>query len=267
MKSFALLRRRRAILVTCIGLAGVATGCAVDGGVGELGAETAELGVDPGDDVCWRPTEVRGVGTAPGQCRPGDESSGGRCYPACAAGYVGRGAVCWERCPAGYSDDGAVCRRNASIVAADNSRCPRADRCGLTTARGCSICPSGTINDGCACRVDARVVAKRWYGRGVGTSAECSASLEADSGLCYRGCADGFFGVGPVCWAECASERPVSCGAGCAETELACALAITNQVLTPIDTVLAAISGRYLSMAVGVIRTFNAYDLPLCDEL
>jgi hypothetical protein len=147
---------------------------------------------------------ARGAGTVPTSCAAGQVMDAGLCYSACPANYRAVGPVCWQTCPAGYNDDGALCRRNAAIVAADNSRCPWYDMCGLTVAPGCSRCPAGYTNDGCTCRRNAHVFPKATRGRGVGTvPKDCGAGKVLDTGLCYPACSAGFRGAGPVCWEQC----------------------------------------------------------------
>jgi hypothetical protein len=146
----------------------------------------------------------RGAGTVPTSCGVGQVMEAGLCYSSCNAGYRAVGPVCWQICPAGYADDGVSCRRNAAIIAADNSNCPWYDKCGLTLAPGCSRCPAGYANDGCTCRRDAHIFPKSTQGRGVGTPPkDCGAGKVLDTGLCYPTCSAGFRGVGPVCWEQC----------------------------------------------------------------
>jgi hypothetical protein len=142
----------------------------------------------------------RGVGKLPDTCAAGTVDDAGLCYPPCKAGYQGVGPVCWQVCPAGYHDDGLTCRKDGSIIAADTSKCPWYDVCGLTFAQGCSVCPAGYHDDGCTCRIDPIIFGKSSYGRGVGSPLGCHAGLVEDAGLCYPPCADGFTGVGPLCW-------------------------------------------------------------------
>ena len=48
---------------------------------------------------------------------------------------------------------------------------------------------------------------KQAYGRGLGeVISTCRDGLDRNLGLCYEGCAPGFYGVGPVCWQYCPSE-------------------------------------------------------------
>jgi len=147
----------------------------------------------------------RGVGTVPSGNCGSKEMDAGLCYDPCPSGFHGVGPVCWQQCPAGFHDDGATCRKDASIIGADNSKCPWWDKCGLVGARGCSKCPADYHDDGCTCRRDVNIIAKQSRGRGVGTvpARGCNASSELDAGLCYTRCRDGFHGVGPVCWGTC----------------------------------------------------------------
>lgn len=71
-----------------------------------------------------------------------------------------------------------------------------------------------------ACDVEIVDPPKVAYGRGVGTPLSCASDEEYDAGLCYTPCADGYNGVGPVCWKQNASYGrgvgtiPTQCGAG-----------------------------------------------------
>lgn len=177
------------------------------------------------DTVCeMRSAYDRGVGVPPDACPPRHRKQAGLCYPKCRSGYDGVGPVCWKRCKSGYHDDGAFCRRDVSIIAADNRACPWYDMCGLTFARGCSTCPGGYVNDGCTCRRDAHIYAKQSYGRGVGQPMICRDGHEADAGLCYPLCDEGFDGVAFMCNPTCPPDAPVSCGEGiCASEARFCA--------------------------------------------
>lgn len=156
------------------------------------------------ENILAKPSQGRGAGSVPNQCGPGKELDAGLCYPLCPAGMRGVGPVCWQICPPGYSDDGATCRRNGSIIGSNNSACPWYDKCGLVTARGCSVCPAGYNNDGCTCRRDPHIFGKSTHARGAGSvPSACSAGLQYDTGLCYTMCPPGFNGVGPVCWGTC----------------------------------------------------------------
>jgi len=156
------------------------------------------------ENILAKPSQGRGVGAVPTNCGPGKELDAGLCYPLCPAGMRGVGPVCWQICPPGYNDDGATCRRDGSIFGSNNSACPWYDKCGLVTAKGCSVCPAGFNNDGCTCRRDPHIFGKSTHARGVGTPpSACRAGLQYDAGLCYAMCPAGFNGVGPVCWGTC----------------------------------------------------------------
>jgi hypothetical protein len=137
-------------------------------------------------------------------CPPGKENVAGLCYTTCQSGYsmvAGMPYLCGTNCPSDYTDVGATCHRAWSEVAADNSKCPAVDLCGLTFYKGCTKCPSGYSNDGCLCRRDASTIAKSTYSRGVGTiPSSCGAGEEKDGALCYPQCRPGYDGVGPMCW-------------------------------------------------------------------
>lgn len=55
------------------------------------------------------------------------------------------------------------------------------------------------------CDVEVTPPPKVAYGRGVGVPMSCGSDQEYDAGLCYQRCADGYDGVGPVCWKQDAS--------------------------------------------------------------
>lgn len=82
----------------------------------------------------------------------------------CNAGYEAVGCcICRQKgCQPLYDDLGATCHRGAQIVSADNSGCPWHDKCGLTTAKGCSKCEDASFrNDGCTCRRDPHSYSKK----------------------------------------------------------------------------------------------------------
>jgi hypothetical protein len=239
-------------------------------GVTDEDTQTSEPAIDAAAQavstagVCWRRTTTRGAGTLPTDCANADRS-GALCYPRCPAGFAGVGPVCWQSCPAGYRDDGALCRRDASLVSADNSRCPWYDKCGITLAKGCSKCPDGYANDGCVCRRDVHIFAKATRTRGAGWTLGCAPGLDMDAGLCYPACPAGSQGKGPVCWLSCSSEMPIMCGAGCAKSQEACAKATSEQVLKTVETVVSALKRDLPGAIAKGIAAANAFNLPLCE--
>lgn len=65
-------------------------------------------------------------------------------------------------------------------------------------------CPKHWVNDGLTCRnpvhtQNGKVVGGEVVGR---LNNKSCGSKERSGGLCYRPCADGYHGVGPVCWAN-----------------------------------------------------------------
>ena len=84
--------------------------------------------------------------------------------------------------------------------------------------------------------------------------ADCGRGNVNDAGLCYKKCAAGSTGVGPVCWDKCPNVRGkqwVECGAGCAESAAACGLATTDMVLSVLDS---AISIASLGSGSGITK-------------
>jgi hypothetical protein len=86
-------------------------------------------------------------------------------------------------------------------------------------------CPANTIDIGISCQ-------KNTYDRGGGGLMSCDPSKQYDAGLCYDNCRPGFTGVGFVCWAACPSGW-INCGASCAKSKDACAMALTDQISSP----------------------------------
>ena len=60
---------------------------------------------------------------------------------------------------------------------------------------------------------------------------ECPSNKFNSGGLCYDGCANGYFGVGPVCWGHVPLGM-VDCGMGAAEDSGTCAEVISSQILS-----------------------------------
>ena len=138
----------------------------------------------------------------------GLERSGALCYPKCkqATPSYRVGPVCWQHCADGWVDEGALCRKSGSI----------------------------------------ETVAKKSYGRGAGSPMTCADGLVEDAALCYPPCADGYYGVGPVCWERCplAQGYPVDGGAVCCENKTVCTEKILNLASgLPIAVMEAILSG------------------------
>ena len=60
-------------------------------------------------------------------------------------------------------------------------------------------------------------------------SLKCSDDLQNDAGLCYKKCKEGYYGVGPVCWAKNPTGW-TGCGMGSAKSSSACGGIIFDQV-------------------------------------
>ena len=85
-------------------------------------------------------------------------------------------------------------------------------------------------------------------------AADCGAGYVNDAGLCYKNCAKGYTGVGPVCWVKCPTingKKWVECGAGCAEDATACGLNTTDMVVSVLDS---AISIASLGTGSGITK-------------
>ncbi len=169
----------------------------------------------------------RGAGKPMG-CAAGEELDGALCYPRCRDGFGGAGPVCWQRCPGNFTDTGGHCLKPQAYGRGggypwqlgdplnDNGmiqRCEAANGAGNCeknglifypkckpgfAAVGCCVCspecPAGTTDIGVSCQ-------KQSYGRTAGRVLNtCAAGLDADAGLCYPKCKEGFTGVGPMCW-------------------------------------------------------------------
>jgi len=212
--------------------------------------------------LCWKDTKTRGVGSIPDRCSPGETKDAGLCYPGCPAGYSSVGPLCWRQCPAGWEDIGVSCKKPTTSIcnghgwqdkdwplwpndgwdAGAKRRCKSDHGIDCETKGGLAYpkcadgwervsdqqcaraCPAGMRNDGLYC-------AKDTIGRGVGKLPNCGSGEERDGGLCYPSCGPGYDGVGPVCWGTCGGNHPTPCGAACATSEAACAVAIGKMVV------------------------------------
>lgn len=220
--------------------------------------------------VCWKATYGRGVGTIPGTCDTvKEDKSGLLCYNKCRSGYTGVAGVCWQNCPAGFTDTGAHCLKSQSYGRGDwshtwalhnkgacdeqNKAVGGCEQWGAFYYQKCKKgfkpvlccvcspeCPPGMKDIGVSCQKDSYVE------RPITPS--CSASMEYDAGLCYNRCSDKFYGVGPVCWGKCPSDKPVDCGAMCGESATDC--------LTSVGEIVWAI-GESVYKIAGIISTFG----------
>ena len=204
--------------------------------------------------ICLKNSTGRGAGTIPPVvCKDGEEVYGGLCYPKCRDGFESVGCCLCRHigCPPGFTDDGA-----ATCIKPDAygrgvgypwkfgdkaskegmyKRCEadygvgKCEEYGLVVypkcksgyhAVGCCVCspdcPAGMSDIGISC-------GKESYDRGTGTPRpQCPPNEEEDAFLCYNKCQSGFRGVGPVCWENCPSSKPISCGVMCTVNEITC---------------------------------------------
>jgi hypothetical protein len=230
-------------------------------------------------DFCWRDSYGRGVGTVPKACADSNRAMDeGLCYNKCKSGWDGKATVCYQNCPSGFRDDGLLCAKPAAYTVGagypwkfgdpvgnyDRAR----DRCRADHPEGCEKsgliwypncrsgfkkvggltcspeCPGGFTDIGVSC-------GKPSESRGAGVIPnQCESGHQLDAGLCYSNCRAKFDGVGPVCWQQCPASAPVNCGAGCAATKDECAEAITDQVVSVLDTI-ATVTTTVLSFGAG----------------
>lgn len=209
-------------------------------------------------EFCWKDSYGRGVGTIPTTCGALDKI-GLLCYPKCPAGYSRFGFDCHQNCPDGWADQGLFCRlaeygRGAGYAwkfgdalndKGMKGRCEAANGKGNCEKNGLIYypkCKPGYFNVGCCiCRPTAPNCGALGFNNGIDLSCakkiiigapksmSCSANLEYDAGLCYPNCKTGFYGVGPVCWAD-APANWVGCGMGAAKTTMVCSTIVFGQV-------------------------------------
>ena len=231
-----------------------------------LGAGIALPAWAAGADFCWKDSYGRGAGTVPQACAPDQERVGLLCYPRCGPGTTRVGTDCHSVCPSGLRDDGLFCRaaeygRGAGYpwkFGDPVNDSGMLSRCQAENPGGCEMsgaiaypkCRPGFRAVGCCvCRPEVPDCAALGLNAGVDLSCAkrvavgspavgtCASGEQRDAGLCYAGCKASYSGVGPVCWGQCPASHPVSCAAGCAKTQAACAQATTDQVLSVLEVV------------------------------
>jgi hypothetical protein len=219
------------------------------------------------NEFCWKDSYGRGAGTMPQSCDAGRDRLGLLCYSQCGPNSKRVGFDCHSVCPAGMRDDGLFCRaaeygRGAGYPwkfgdPVSNSgmfrRCEAEHGRGNCEESGAVVypkCKAGYRAVGCCiCRPAVPNCAALGMNAGVDLSCAkkvvigdpvpgvCGTGQQRDAGLCYPNCKSGYGGAGPVCWGQCPSTHPVSCGAGCAKTQAACAQNTTDQVLSVLEVV------------------------------
>jgi hypothetical protein len=221
-------------------------------------------------DFCWKNSYGRGVGTIPNTCPSDRDQRGLLCYSKCPDGFQNPpGTVdCHQVCPEGFRDDGLFCRlseygRGAGYVwqfgdpafsaAGQFGRCHNDHGDGNCELDGAIVypkCAAGYSPFGCCiCRPNTPDCGALGFAGQIDLSCTksvilgdptlmgCGDGFEYDVGLCYPPCAEGYHGVGPVCWGQPPSGW-VDCGFGAARDFDACTEALKNQVLSVTDTVL-----------------------------
>lgn len=208
---------------------------------------------------CWKDSTTRGIGDIPTSCDAGRDRIGLLCYSKCPAGTVRFGFDCHSVCPAGLRDDGLFCRaaeygRGAGYPwefgdSLDDSgmfaRCQRDHGQGNCEKNGAIVypkCAAGYEAVGCCiCRPKVPNCAALGLNAGIDLSCAkkviigdpvpgiCGAGQERDAGLCYKNCASGYQGVGPVCWGQ-PPPGWVHCGMGAAKDTLKCSTVVFGQV-------------------------------------
>ena len=137
--------------------------------------------------------------------------------------------MCWQHCKPGYVDIGALCRQEGSI----------------------------------------ETYAKSSYGRGVGVVLGCTSEQDADAGLCYGGCNEGFYGIGPVCWATCPPSNPTDGGALCCTDAETCSEKVLALSLgLPLAVAKAVLSGgdpaAVTRAVIDAISSLLGFVMPIC---
>ncbi|WP_166264632.1 hemopexin repeat-containing protein [Marinobacter caseinilyticus] len=248
--------------------------------IGTFGVANAAL------DYCWKDSYGRGVGTIPNNCPAGMKKEGALCYRPCEDGYESSTlGACLQKCKPGYRNDGLFCRKAEYHVEEfpwqfsdplDDSgmwdRCKARYGANGCEKRGAVVvqkCQAGETHilgfcrpptpdckaEGYAGQFDLSCTKNTYFKKIY--EAQCASDQEIDAGLCYKTCAAGSYGVGPVCWNRCPTIRGskwVECGAGCSASAAACASNTTDMVLSVLD---AAVSIASLGTASGGISAIK----------
>ena len=104
---------------------------------------------------------------------------------------------------------------------------------------GCNLCGVSCTGSGYANGIAPSCPKKIHCSHGL-EAATCPPGMDYDAGLCYKKCSSGFTGVGPVCWGDAptvSGKKWVHCGMGAARDDAACGVAITNQILGPLEII------------------------------
>lgn len=210
-------------------------------------------------EFCWRDSYGRGVGSVPLTCGPGQELIGLLCYPKCGANMKRFGFDCHSTCPDGWRNDGLFCRKaeygrgagypwHLDDGFSDDGMISRCERdngrggCEMWGAVAYPKCKPGYSPFGCCiCRPPVPDCGSMNMNPGIDLSCakkiqigspqagSCAPGEVNDAGLCYPKCADGYSGVGPVCWGK-VPPGWVECGMGAAKDSKTCGEIVFGQV-------------------------------------
>ena len=104
---------------------------------------------------------------------------------------------------------------------------------------GCNLCGVDCTRSGYNPGIAPSCPKKIYCSHGM-EAAKCAPGYEYDAGLCYSKCRSGYNGVGPVCWGFAPTvegKKWVECGMGAAIDDVACASAVADQILGPLEMV------------------------------
>ena len=104
---------------------------------------------------------------------------------------------------------------------------------------------------------------KHSYGRTAGKPMICKPNQEEKAALCYKPCADGFHGVGPVCWLEC-PEGMNKCGALCLGSDQKCSQFILQEVGIVMKNISNFASGSGITGLINMINLAVDLKYPVC---
>lgn len=179
---------------------------------------------------CYANSYNRGYGYPKPDCEVGEYQSGAICYAPCKAGYEpGFSIFCKQKCPFGFQDGDSVCVKPKPYPRVDKyalmEGCVKdhdqgCEKQGMYYSPKCNPgfilvgsnlcqrkCPEGMRDLGISCN-------KRTYIRTSKRTVQCPHGLESSGHLCYPPCKQGYYGVGPECWAKC-PKGLIACGAFC----------------------------------------------------
>lgn len=205
-------------------------------------------------DFCWKDSYGRGVGTIPDACKEGREKIGLFCYSKCPNGMYRWGLDCHASCPAGFRDEGLFCRRDAygrggGYAFWDAWRCEADNGQGKCEWWGAMVypkCKEGYHNSACCIcspddidcnslpwmsEVPDHASCAKQIRIGDPVLGDCPDGKENSGGLCYTPCSSGYWGAGPVCWANLPPQM-IDCGMGAAIDVKTCAEVVSDQVMS-----------------------------------